>query len=627
MADAPAHWDAARVPDVARNRPAQEPVAAALDTLLRSSSGDELFWARIWPQLERGGWSVEGASRRTAVFFPPQPASTSRGEPEGLPGSRAVLEHLQRHPELLLVARREPPAAVIESPQKQDALPAPRAAAHAARRASGAMASAKVCENCGTTSTPLWRKDRVANMMMCNACGIYFKNHGRHRPVELTQMPQRASLTAKRQATASAAHDDDASDGEEAVSFGHPRRRSFAQPGVLDSELSEASDAPGARRRSVRARRAPAYGDEFVGEHVEGGAGAAAADSDGGSELSSVVVLEEAEAERQRIELINRLVQESIPADFEGAVEGLKSLKCARMTDPVSGVSWGVVRVYADPGAAPARQAKPAVVARPAGGARTSGAGGQTCVNCGTQQTPLWRKDRDTGLMMCNACGIYLKTHGVNRPLGTSRYRNTLPGGVSVVSRKPKGSAAGKRSPTKSRQGSRSPSKRAAAQLSDSEDDDMGVESEEDALLTSAGEPDSPAEVPAAPPCPAPQPVAPQAAAQQQQSLALFKAAVSAAASRVAPLSLHAHAGEPRAAGSGMSEASGYALAGSLYGSQHVTSATAAMLSAVMGLPQPGGSVQLPHVGGAWGGYAPQAPPAQQPGGAQLPYGHQHPYG
>ena len=29
----------------------------------------------------------------------------------------------------------------------------------------------QVCANCGTTSTPLWRKEGGINM--CNACGIY----------------------------------------------------------------------------------------------------------------------------------------------------------------------------------------------------------------------------------------------------------------------------------------------------------------------------------------------------------------------------------------------------------------------------------------------------------------------
>lgn len=49
-----------------------------------------------------------------------------------------------------------------------------------------------------------------------------------------------------------------------------------------------------------------------------------------------------------------------------------------------------------------------------------SGRPGTTCGNCCTANTPLWRKDRATGQVMCNACGIYLKTHGVNRPLGGS---------------------------------------------------------------------------------------------------------------------------------------------------------------------------------------------------------------
>ncbi|GIL67591.1 hypothetical protein Vafri_20955 [Volvox africanus] len=40
------------------------------------------------------------------------------------------------------------------------------------------------------------------------------------------------------------------------------------------------------------------------------------------------------------------------------------------------------------------------------------------CVNCGTTQTPLWRRDRETGSTMCNACGIYKQTHGFDRPVG-----------------------------------------------------------------------------------------------------------------------------------------------------------------------------------------------------------------
>ncbi|KAH8730531.1 area protein [Phaeosphaeriaceae sp. PMI808] len=81
--------------------------------------------------------------------------------------------------------------------------------------------------------------------------------------------------------------------------------------------------------------------------------------------------------------------------------------------------------------AAPSRPQSPSGTKPGEGGAPT------TCTNCFTQTTPLWRRNPE-GHPLCNACGLFLKLHGVVRPLSLKtdviKKRNRGSGNAPVSS-------------------------------------------------------------------------------------------------------------------------------------------------------------------------------------------------
>lgn len=88
-------------------------------------------------------------------------------------------------------------------------------------------------------------------------------------------------------------------------------------------------------------------------------------------------------------------------------------------TPNTAGMATGMfsIRPQSSPSSPPDSNFGSAMASRP-GSPRPGGDNGvpTTCTNCFTQTTPLWRRNPE-GHPLCNACGLFLKLHGVVRPL------------------------------------------------------------------------------------------------------------------------------------------------------------------------------------------------------------------
>ncbi|GAA6015139.1 hypothetical protein JCM11491_000479 [Sporobolomyces phaffii] len=247
-----------------------------------------------------------------------------------------------------------------------------------------------VCTSCGTTTTPLWRRDEHGQTI-CNACGLYFKNRRKNNAAAAAAAASSSRASASPAPSASAA--------------APPPRQSSATPAPW-STTSNTLPLPLCSPDSVlppiaasSAASAPASAPVVHPEDPPAGScpGGGVCNGSGGKDCC------------QGCPAFNNRVMYA-PGGSKAGEVGKKFRKSELGAEGNDSAGGGNMT------------AGVAELANGSGEGSTNGneVGIMECHNCGTRTTPLWRRDGE-GRVACNACGLYYKLHNAHRPVNMKK--------------------------------------------------------------------------------------------------------------------------------------------------------------------------------------------------------------
>ncbi|KAJ1932818.1 GATA type transcriptional activator of nitrogen-regulated proteins, partial [Kickxella alabastrina] len=257
------------------------------------------------------------------------------------------------------------------------------------------------CVNCGTTRTPLWRRD-PRNRPICNKCGLYLKSYGKMRPLSLKRALKHNSDPINTPVSvAAAASGCDCSSG--GGCGGHSHRG--------DEDTCPGDGTCNGKGGGPSCDGCPAYNQKHLPHTTR------IISTNGARRLTAAeraAAIANGASTDEHGNIIG-LIPESaigpgrIPPNVAAAIAAAAAANASNLS-----------RVISDGSVSASESGSMTAVPATATATATTSCERAICFNCGTDYTPLWRRDAD-GNIACNACALFFKLHGRNRPISLKR--------------------------------------------------------------------------------------------------------------------------------------------------------------------------------------------------------------